>query len=67
MSIATAASDEVVASGGPTSAATATNASDKHPSAAADTRHHRAGFRTMMFILSSKNDFDSDIPATAPI
>jgi hypothetical protein len=52
--------------GGPTSAATATNANDKQPSAAA-TRQPLPGFRTMIFILSSRNDLDSDIAATAPM
>ena len=59
-------SDGDVALGGPTSAATATNANDKQPSAAT-TRQPLPGFRTMILILSSRNDLDSDIAATAPM
>src|SRR5271165_508107 len=53
--------------GGLTWAATATNATENASSAIADARHHFAGLLSMIMILRSRNDLDSDIAATAPM
>ena len=53
--------------GGLTWAASAVSASEIPASAAMPARRHLTGLLIMIRILSSRNDLDSDIAATAPM
>src|SRR5512147_167869 len=56
----------VLTLGGLTWAASAVRVNDIPASAAMPTRRHLTGLLSMILILSSRNDLDSDIAATAP-
>jgi hypothetical protein len=53
--------------GGLTCAASAVSVNETPASAATPTRRHLTGLLIMIRILSSRNDLDSDIAATAPM
>ena len=57
----------MLAFGGLTWAASAVTAMATDASVAAPSRRHLTGFLIMCSILSSRNDLDSDIAATAPM